>query len=189
MYDNEALLKNSKILLETVKDSILEKLNHKNCVNKKKLLECYPFFNNEMATFVTLNLNGSLRGCIGSLLPRRSLLEDLISNANAAAFSDPRFPPLNKGEFENIEIEISILTTPVVLDYANTVDLKRKINKEEDGVILKLGSNQATFLPQVWDQLPSFEEFFSHLCQKAGLGMNCLDRHPDIFIYKALKIK
>ena len=113
----------------------------------------------------------------------------MLSNAKAAAFDDPRFHALSTEEFKTVEIEISILTIPVELIYEDTKDLKSKIRIGEDGVILKSGMHQATFLPQVWEQLPNFEEFFSHLCQKAGLEVACLDQNPDIYTYKALKVK
>ena len=68
-------------------------------------------------------------------------------------------------------------------------DLKQKIIPHTHGVILKQNFSQATFLPSVWQQLPTFEEFFAHLCQKAGLSQNCLDSHPQIFTYEALKFQ
>ena len=76
------------------------------------------------ATFVTLTLDGGLRGCIGSLIAHRAFLDDLIHNAKAAAFEDPRFYPLTKEEFEKTHIEISILTEPEIVEYTDTADLK-----------------------------------------------------------------
>ena len=186
---DEVLLKESELLLKIARNSVLEHLNNTSIINQNELLEQYPFFADHRATFVTLNLNGNLRGCIGSLLPQRKLLEDIISNAKAAAFQDPRFQPLSKDEFKNLEIEISVLTLPLPLEYNNIKDMKSKIRVGVDGVILKQGRHQATFLPQVWEQLPNFEEFFSHLCQKAGLGYECLNEQPEIYTYQALKVK
>ena len=88
-----------------------------------------------------------------------------------------------------IKLEVSLLTPPVKADYVDTEDLKKKIRAKEDGVILKLNSYQATFLPQVWEELESFELFFAHLCHKAGLGQNCLSEHPEIYIYQVEKMK
>lgn len=175
-------------LLELVKSSINEEFDKTTCVDRS-LKEKYPQLKEQRATFVTLNINGNLRGCIGSLLPQRALFEDIVYNAKAAAFKDPRFPPLSQDEFKKIEIEISILTIPTPLSYKDTSDLKDKLKIGIDGVILKDGPYQATFLPSVWEQLPSFELFFAHLCQKAGLSQNCLEKHPEIFIYQAEKIK
>ncbi len=116
------------------------------------------------------------------------LLDDLIHNAQAAAFEDPRFPPLSEEEFEKVQIEISLLSTPQELFYRDIDDLKSKIRPDVDGVILQEGYYQATFLPQVWEQLPSFDLFFAHLCQKAGMSANCLENHPQISTYQVTKV-
>ena len=138
----------------------------------------------KQATFVTLKQNGQLRGCIGSIIPHRSFVDDLVYNSKAAAFEDPRFLPLSKEELANTQIEISILTEPKEIVYSNIEDLKTKITPFEDGVILKLGSRQATFLPQVWEEIPEFDIFFSHLGMKAGISNNPLIQHPQIWIYQ-----
>ena len=179
----------SRVLIDIVKLAILEELQGKKLIDKEALIAKYPELLEERATFVTLNKKRNLRGCIGSIIAYRSLIDDLIENAKASAFRDPRFPPLTEDEFKELEIEISILTPPKRVDYTTTEDLKSKIEPFVDGVILKLGSFQATFLPSVWEQLGSFEIFFSHLCQKATLEPNCLERHPQIFKYQAKKIK
>ena len=177
-----------KILLELARSAIRDKLEHTDTIQRQSLLDEYPEFNEKRATFVTLSLHGELRGCIGSLLPHRSLLDDILDNARSAAFRDPRFLPLNKAEFEEVEIELSLLSVPETLEYSSIDDLKSKIRLGEDGVILRLDGYQATFLPQVWEQLPTFELFFNHLCQKAGLGGGCLAEHPEIRIYQVEKI-
>ncbi len=141
------------------------------------------------AAFVTLRRNGRLRGCIGSILPRRPLIEDVIQNARAAAFRDPRFPPLRAGELEGLDVEVSVLSAPAPLPYADEADLRRKIRPGVDGVILRLDGRQATFLPTVWEQLPDFSAFFSHLCRKAGLPGDCLRLHPEILVYQAEEIR
>ncbi|MCD6286181.1 MAG: AmmeMemoRadiSam system protein A [Anaerolineae bacterium] len=123
------------------------------------------------AAFVTLHTrSGDLRGCIGSLMARRSLIEDVRSNALAAAFEDPRFPRLTADELPGIVIEVSVLTAPEPLSYADAQELVHKLTPTIDGVILQRDWHRATFLPQVWDQLPVPEEFLSHLCYKAGLS-------------------
>ncbi len=180
-------MKNSS-LIELVKLSIEERFENTSLVDSS-LKEKYHELTEQRATFVTLNLNGNLRGCIGSLLPRRTLFDDIVSNAKAAAFEDPRFSPLTPEEFKNIEIEISILSIPTLLEYEDIDDLKSKLKIGIDGVILKDGIYQATFLPSVWEQLPTFELFFTHLCAKAGLNQNCLEKHPEIYIYQAEKIR
>lgn len=123
------------------------------------------------AVFVTLHTSsGDLRGCIGSLIARRSLIEDVRSNALAAAFEDPRFPSLTADELPDTVIEVSVLTAPEPLPYADADELVHKLTPKVDGVILEQGWHRATFLPQVWDQLPMPEEFLSQLCYKAGLS-------------------
>ena len=126
-------------------------------------------FSKERGTFVTLKIGGRLRGCIGHLIPRESLMEGVRVNAVNAAFRDPRFQRLTGDEFNKIKIEISILTEPKPLSYANAEDLLNKLRPGIDGVIIKKGFRQSTFLPQVWEQLPDKKEFLSHLCAKAGL--------------------
>ena len=172
-----------KILLKIAKTSILEVFENKKLINKNELLEEYPFLAEERATFVTIKIDGNLRGCIGSILPRMSLIDDVIYNAKESAFNDPRFNPLTPEEFEKIKIEISILTIPQKLEYENKNDLKNKITKK-DGVILSIGDKQATFLPSVWEELPIFELFFANLCMKAGMNGDCLDYHPFIYTYQ-----
>ena len=173
-----------KILLKIARASILEEFERKPLINKEELIKEYPFLKEERATFVTLKIDGNLRGCIGSILPRMSLIDDVIYNAKQAAFNDPRFEPLSPEEYEKIHIEVSILTIPQKLEYEDELDLKRKITKN-DGVILALADKQATFLPSVWDELPIFEIFFGHLCMKAGMNGDCLKYHPLIYTYQA----
>jgi AmmeMemoRadiSam system protein A len=176
------------LLLDIVKNSIEEELYSSSSIDKKSLLQNYPELNNQLATFVTLNLNNNLRGCIGSIIPQRALIDDLIQNAKAAAFSDPRFEPLTIQEYKDISIEISLLTIPEEVVYSDISELKDKITVGVDGIILLKDNNHSTFLPQVWEQLPTFEEFFAHLCQKARLQSSCIGSHPEIYKYQVEKI-
>jgi AmmeMemoRadiSam system protein A len=127
-------------------------------------------FNEPRGTFVTLTIKGGLRGCIGHIIPQETLLEGIRVNAINAAFRDPRFRPLSREEWKNVKIEISILTDPKQLSYSDAGDLLKKLRPDVDGVIIKKGYHQSTFLPQVWEQLPKKEDFLTHLCLKAGLG-------------------
>lgn len=178
-------------MINIAKDAVLEELLQKPLIDREKLLKKYPKLSKKGATFVTLEKRNTLRGCIGTLVAHRTLLDDLISNAKSAAFRDSRFRPLTKSEFEdrNLTFEISLLSEPERLRYKDINDLKRKIRVGVDGVILKSGNYQATFLPQVWEQLPKFDAFFTHLCQKAGLRTNCLEKNPQIYLYRVEKIK
>ncbi len=177
-----------QIYLQIAREAIADRLYERETLDRDALLRANPELAAPGAVFVTLNLYGALRGCIGSLVAHRPLLDDLIDNARAAAFRDPRFLPLSLTEFDEVEVEVSILSAPEHLEYSSTADLKAKIRPGVDGVVLSLSGHRATFLPQVWEQLPSFELFFSHLCQKAGLSGNCLEQHPRIETYRVEKI-
>jgi AmmeMemoRadiSam system protein A len=129
-----------------------------------------PKFSGRHGTFVTLTINRGLRGCIGHIVPQETLIEGVRENALNAAFRDPRFRPLSKSEFDQIKIEVSVLTEPRPLAYSNGTDLLEKLRPHTDGVIIKQGYHQATFLPQVWEQLGDKKAFLTHLCTKAGLS-------------------
>jgi AmmeMemoRadiSam system protein A len=120
-------------------------------------------------TFVTLKIGGQLRGCIGSLVGRKPLADGVRSNARNAAFHDPRFRPLTNGELDRITIEVSVLTEPQPVNYKDAADLVGQLRPRIDGVTICKGPASATFLPQVWEQLPVAEDFLGHLCTKAGL--------------------
>jgi hypothetical protein len=124
------------------------------------------------AVFVTLTEDGQLRGCIGSLEAHRSLLEDLEANALAAAFRDPRFPPLGGDELDRLQVEVSILSKPAPMHFTSEADALAQLRPGIDGVILEHGWHRATFLPQVWELLPEPQRFMAHLKTKAGLPAN-----------------
>ncbi|NQT84077.1 AmmeMemoRadiSam system protein A [bacterium] len=119
--------------------------------------------------FVTLKEKGQLRGCIGHIFPNEPLYKAVMDNARSAAISDPRFPPVQSEELAEIEIEVSVLTVPQPLDFESPDDLLNKLRPDVDGVVLRIGRRQSTFLPQVWEQLPDKERFLAHLTAKAGL--------------------
>jgi AmmeMemoRadiSam system protein A len=127
-------------------------------------------------TFVTLTINNQLRGCIGSLEGRESMVDGVKHNAVNAAFHDPRFPALTKKELDKVHIEVSVLTDPKPLAFTDADDLLKKLRPGIDGVIIAQGYASATFLPQVWEQLPDKEEFLAHLCMKAGLSPDAWKR-------------
>jgi AmmeMemoRadiSam system protein A len=121
------------------------------------------------ATFVTLTLDGRLRGCIGSLEAHRPLIDDVRMNAVASAFRDPRFTPLTKADFADVIIEVSLLSKPELIRHNSEENALAQLTPGRDGVILELGQHRATYLPQVWAQLPEPESFIAHLKDKAGL--------------------
>jgi AmmeMemoRadiSam system protein A len=128
-----------------------------------------PVYHSKGGVFVTLTLKGSLRGCIGTLTSQEALVQNVRENALNAAFRDPRFSPLTMDEFKRTAVEVSVLSPPEPLAYADPEDLLARIRPGVDGLILRKGAASATFLPQVWKQLPRREDFLSHLCLKAGL--------------------
>ena len=136
------------------------------------------------ATFVTLTMDGELRGCIGTLEAHQSLIEDVREHAYQSALEDYRFPPVTAGEISRLHIEISRLTAPEPLPYSKAEDLPGLLHPGEDGVVLKDGFRRATFLPQVWEQLPDVGEFLSHLCVKMGASADLWRRKVlEVSIY------
>jgi AmmeMemoRadiSam system protein A len=127
-----------------------------------------PKLAEKQACFVTLTKNGALRGCIGHLMAIEPLHQAVAENARNAALRDPRFPPVQPDELAQIRIEISVLTEPQPLSFSSPDDLLSKLHPNEDGVLLHMGPRTATFLPQVWAQIPDKAEFLNHLSQKAG---------------------
>ena len=179
------------IVIALAKAAILVALNQPEDFDLEHALKNYPSLEENGAAFVTINTepNEQLRGCIGSLHAYRPLYKDIISNAQAAALRDPRFSPLKLEELEHIKIEVSILSEPQPLSYETIEDLRSKIVPFQDGIVLKLNDKHATYLPQVWEQLPRFDDFFSSLCLKANLSNDCLAQHPEISTYRVKKYK
>jgi AmmeMemoRadiSam system protein A len=131
-----------------------------------------PRLHEKGATFITLSRGGELRGCIGSLRRSRTLGEDVIHNAVAAAVEDSRFSPVTADELDSIAIEVSLLSEPEFLDFFGEEELLAQLRPGEDGLIIFSGCQSATFLPQVWEQLPEPRQFLAALKHKAGLPTN-----------------
>ena len=140
-----------------------------------------PAMQENRGCFVTLHTGENLRGCIGTIEPERPLITNVENNALNAAFRDPRFHPLEADELSRVNIEISVLTKPQVLPFNDVEELKSLLEPKVHGVILSKDWRSATFLPQVWEQLPDKELFLSQLCRKAGIGENDW-RHEGIQI-------
>jgi len=171
-----------KNLLQLARQTIAERLEQR---VQSETVQDEDLNTAEYGTFVTLKIKGALRGCIGNLLPSGSVAEGVKRNAISAAFHDSRFSPLTATELEQVEIDISVLSQPQVLEYQDGADLVSKLRPGIDGVILRLNGASATFLPQVWDQLPTPELFLGHLCRKAGLVDSAWKKsHPEIQIYQ-----
>jgi AmmeMemoRadiSam system protein B/AmmeMemoRadiSam system protein A len=174
-----------RTLLDIARNSIEAALG----VSELKRLPDEPWLKTLHATFVTLTQNGGLRGCIGSLEAHRRLGEDVRHNARAAALSDPRFPPLTREELARTRVEISLLSTPKRLAFADHADLIAQLRPGEDGLILECGEARGTFLPQVWESLPDPEQFISELKRKAGMSPGVSTAKCRIQRYRALKWK
>lgn len=161
-----------QLLVKLARHTIMKKLGQEvNAGEATALAEALQTksFQSPCGTFVTLKIHGRLRGCIGNLTATESVSEGVRRNAINAAFSDPRFTPLSVEELGQTEIEVSILTEPRPLEYRDGEELINKLRVNVDGVIIRKGYASATFLPQVWEQLPRPEDFLAHLCMKAGL--------------------
>ena len=155
---------------------------------KLKVFSIPAEFRQKKACFVTLTKNGELRGCIGHLVSVQELYRDVIENARRAALMDYRFGPVDRAELPEIEIEISVLDQPQKYNYVNPGKLINYLAKNRPGVILKKGFNQATYLPQVWEELRTPEEFMGNLCLKAGLPFDEWKRVGEIEVYGVEKI-
>lgn len=148
-----------------------------------------PALREPRASFVTLKLQGQLRGCIGSLEARRALVEDVAENAYAAAFRDPRFAPLSSGELAAVDISLSLLTRPEPMQFADEADLLDQLRPGEDGLVLRDQGRRSTFLPAVWQSLPEPARFLRELKRKAGLSPNHWSASIEFERYQAEHIE
>jgi len=151
-------------------------------------LDDYPApLRERMASFITLRLDGDLRGCVGTAYPKRPLAEDLARNAFLAAFHDPRFLPLGVSEFSAIDIEVSVLSPPKPLSFTDEDDLAAQLVPGRDGLVLERGGARGLFLPQVWETLTEACDFLDHLKVKAGLPVGPLDGAVRARRFEAIK--
>jgi hypothetical protein len=146
-----------------------------------------PWLDEAAATFVTLTKHGALRGCIGSLEARRPLLVDVKANALAAAFRDPRFPPVAFNELDALRIEVSLLSPMRAMDFDSEADAAARLRPFEDGVVLEYGHARGTFLPQVWEDLPDPASFLNQLKRKAGLPSSFWAHDLRLYRYTVCK--
>ncbi|MFZ5439931.1 MAG: AmmeMemoRadiSam system protein A [Myxococcota bacterium] len=131
-----------------------------------------PWLDEKRAVFVTLTKRGELRGCIGQLAPTMTLYEAVRDAARAAAFRDPRFPPVSADELDALHVEISVLSPMEPLEVRDEADAVAKLRPGVDGVVLRAGGRSGVFIPEVWKQLPEPADFLRHLKRKAGLPMD-----------------
>ena len=177
MSDNQG-----EILLPIARASISEALGQ-----PLEAAENAAWLQDKAACFVTLTQQQQLRGCIGTLEAHRTLLEDVKSNARAAALQDTRFSPLTAKELNFTEIEISLLSAMQLIDFSNEQEALAQLRPGIDGVVFEYGSYRSTFLPQVWQQLPDTTEFIAHLKHKAGLSPDFWADEVKLSIYTVSK--
>lgn len=173
-----------QILLRLAREALEEGVRERR-LSPLDLSNLPPRLREPGASFVTLTKHGQLRGCIGALEASRPLAEDVREHAVAAALEDFRFPPVQPEELPEIHIEVSYLTPLQPLEYDAPEDLVKKLRPGIDGVVLRDGWRRATFLPQVWEQIPEAEEFLSHLCLKMGSSPDAWRRKKlEVWVYQ-----
>jgi AmmeMemoRadiSam system protein A len=145
-----------------------------------------PKLREKSGCFVTLEKHGQLRGCIGHILPQELLYQCVIDNAVSAALYDGRFNPVSASELTEIHIEVSVLSNPKRLAHSGGSDLLNKLTPNIDGLVLRQGRRQSTYLPQVWEQIPDATDFLTSLCKKGGMSSNCWrDEKTVVEVYRA----
>ena len=171
-----------KTLLSIARETIESSLFNKS-TNKASA----PWLAQAGATFVTLTKNDELRGCIGSLEPARPLGEDVAQNAHGAAFRDPRFPAMSAAEWPQCRVEVSLLSNPKPVRFADEADLLAQIEAGADGLIIEADGKRGTFLPQVWEDLQDKRAFLAQLMRKAGLPADTRLTRCKLSRYRVIK--
>lgn len=178
-----------ELLVKTARLIVTEYLKNRSKIELDQSFESN--FSFKSGVFVTLNTGMGLRGCVGFPLPDKKLYDALSEAAIAAATEDPRFPPVNVDELDQITFEVTVLTPPEVIHISDTMEYPSKIKVGRDGLIVKHGFNSGLLLPQVsveygWTE----EEFLSHTCEKAGLPENCWkDKETQVQKFEGIVFK
>ena len=173
-----------RVLIEIAKGAIANGLGLSSVPVRRNHL---PWLLRPAATFVTLTRDGQLRGCIGSLSATRALGQDVAANARAAAFDDPRFPKMTREEWPRCAVEVSLLSAPKPIRFADEADLLSQIRAGEDGLILECDGKRGTYLPQVWETLPEKRRFLEELAKKAGMAADTRFARCKVWRYRATK--
>jgi hypothetical protein len=148
-----------------------------------------PWLQARGAAFVTLTLDGKLRGCIGTLEAHRALGDDVRANAQAAAFRDPRFKPLTAAELPAVNVEVSVLSAPALMQCRDEADALSQLRPGIDGVIFEYGHHRSTFLPQVWAEFADAKTFMGNLKYKGGLPPDFWDPAVKLSRYTVQKFR
>jgi len=181
--------KDGEILVKTARRVVTEYLKNRTKIKLEQTFESN--FSLNSGVFVTLNNSMGLRGCVGFALPDKKLYNALVDAAISAATEDPRFPPVNAEELEEITFEVTVLTPPEVIHVSDTVEYTSRIKVGRDGLIVKHGSNSGLLLPQVpvecgW----TGEEFLGYTCEKAGLPRDCWkDKETQVQKFEGIVFK
>ena len=181
--------KDGEILVKTARQVVTEYLNSRTKIKLEQTFESN--FSLNSGVFVTLNNPVGLRGCVGFALPDKKLYNALVDAAISAATEDPRFPPVNAEELEEITFGVTVLTPPEVIHVSDTVEYTSRIKVGRDGLIVKRGSNSGLLLPQVpvecgW----TGEEFLGYTCEKAGLPRDCWkDKETQVQKFEGIVFK
>ncbi len=169
--DNTLSASDRATLLDVARASIQHGLRHRQALAVNP--DDYPATLRPLrAAFVTLEIGGQLRGCIGALAAYQPLVQDVATHAHAAAFEDPRFPELQPDEFPKLDIFISVLSPPEPMHFSSEEELLNQVRPGVDGLILHFRHYRATFLPAVWENLPDPYLFLAQLKHKAGLPLD-----------------
>lgn len=192
MTDQNPYTPDEQAQLLTLARHTLTLITTRQPVPKVDLAALSPRLAEERACFVTLRrrIDGSLRGCTGTLVARRPLAAEVVFMTEQTAFHDPRFEPVAPHETDDLHIEISILTPPHRLEFDSPEQLVARLRPGIDGVTLQLDMRRATFLPQVWETYPDPEIFLSLLSQKMGHARDAW-RDPALMVhtYQAIVIE
>jgi MEMO1 family protein len=191
-YSAFALYQGGEVALDEAGNTLLSIARgaiESNLLNKTREPKDAPWLKQSGASFVTLTKNGELRGCIGSLEPARALGEDVAQNALGAAFRDPRFPAMSAAEWPQCRVEVSLLSLPKPLRFADEADLLAQIRAGEDGLILEADGKRGTFLPQVWEGISEKPVFLKELVRKAGLPADTRLTRCKVSRYRVAKWK
>ena len=157
------------VLMSIARQSIQHGLDHKHALNVD-INSHQAALKEQRSSFVTLHLEGSLRGCMGGLKARQPLIRDVAEHAFMAAFKDPRFSRVTSEELTRLEVHLSILSAQTPIEFTDEANLLAQLRPGIDGVVITRDTRRATFLPSVWDDLPEATAFLRRLKEKAGIA-------------------
>lgn len=180
----------STVLFKIARESIKTYLISGKKADFTEVIKVYPQLLQKQGSFVTVYVEGNLRGCVGKIEGDGPLYKDITDNAVDAAFFDTRFMPVRSEEIPKLHIEISLLEKPKKLDYSDENDLLTKLSAKKEGVLLQFMGRRSTFLPQVWEKIPNAKNFLKELAHKGGFAEDIWkEKDCQIFTYSTLVLK